>query len=351
MREWGVRARSIASEYFVLAVAVAVLLALLGGWVTYSTHVDPEMETEQVVQGSWESGGSYDHSATVTENNRVFPTGATLEDRSTYYTNLMPILNGTFRYRFTANRGELDVDATTRLVIQSVAEDGEVHWRVEESLGNDSTTLAAGDALTVSFSVNVTNVMSDIDAIEEDLGSSPGEIEVLVRTHVTMEGSAAGGPVDQDATYELGLEPGSDTYTVTAEDKTDSHRRVEPVTRPVEYGGLRSALGPILLVLGLIGLVSLVVAHHQDFFEVSEREWTTHELAEAREEFDDWISRGTASPAATDRATVDVDSLEDLVDVAVDTNSRVLEDIEADCYYVLTEGFCYRYEPPVGLPP
>lgn len=351
MRARGVRVRSTVSKYFAVVVAAAVLLALFGGWMTYTTHVDPEIETEQVVQGSWESTGSYDHSATVRETNRVFPTGTTLEDRSTYYTNLMPILNGTFQYQFGANSGELDVDAASRLVIQSVDEDGEVYWRVDEQLGNDSETLAAGDSLAISYSVNVTDVMAEIDAIEEDLGASPGETEVLIRTDVTAEGSAAGGPAEHAATYDLGLEPGSDTYTVTAEDQSESHQQSESVTRPVEYGILRSALGPLLLVLGLLGVGGLAIARYRAFFEVSETEWTGLELAAEREEFDDWISRGTASPEATDRATVDIDSLEDLVDVAVDTDSRVLEDTDADCYYVLTEGFCYRYDPPVSLPP
>lgn len=346
MTEWGLRIKAVASKYFVLLVAVAILVTLAGGWLVYSTHIDPGEERQLEVQNSWQSTAEYRHQATVTEENQVFPVGTTLEDQSTYYTRIAPELNSTFTYGFQATDGQLDVDASSELVIRSVNENDEVMWRVTEPLGNDSTTLTPGESLAVDFTINVSEVNADIDAIESDLGASAGDTEVFVQTDVTATGTAAGEPAEHEEAYNLALSPSSDTYGVSAEDGTETHENTEPVTREVEYGLLRSALGPLLLLLGLVSLVGLGIIRQQGLLDVSDADRTAMILAAERDEFDDWISQGSVSPAATDRPTIDIDSLEELVDVAIDTDSRVIEDAETGHYYVLTDANCYRYEPP-----
>lgn len=350
MTEWGLRVRTIASDHYVVLVAAAVLVAVAGGWLVYATHLDPDVEQTQAVQGTWESAAGYDHRATVTEQNRVFEEGTTLEGRSTYYTRLMPELDATFRYRFDAASGELDVETVSRLVIRSVGEDDEVLWDVEEPLASNGTTLSPGETQTVEFTVNVSEVAAEVDSIESELGTSAGETEVFVHTDVTAEGTASGGPVDRSTAYDLAFTTGSDTYSVAADDGRQQHQHAETVTRDADPGLARAAAGPTLVLLGLLGLAGLGGARYRGYVPVSERERTAAALTEARREFDDWISRGSVPSSATDRPTVDIDSLEDLVDVAVDTESRVIEDADADCYYVLTAGNCYRYEPPGDLP-
>lgn len=350
MTEWGLRVRTFASDYFNYLLVAALLVAAIGGVLVYTTHVDPGVERQQDVTGTWESTGSYDHSATVRESNPVFPVGSTLEGRSTYYTRLSPELDGTFRYRFDADVGELDVDVTSRLIVRSVGEDGEVLWRLTERLGNDSVTLSPGDPATVRFTVNVSEVATTIEEVESDLGTSPGETEVFVRTDVSAAGTAAGGNAEHEATYDLAISPDGDTYGVTSENGVDEHRHVETVTRQMTYGPLRSLLGPVLVLAGLSAIAVLAVARFRSYLPVSETERTAARHSEERREFDDWISRGRVPPEVLERPAVEISSLEDLVDVAVDTEGRVIEDPDANCYYVLTEAESYRYEPPDDVP-
>lgn len=350
MTEWGLRIRTFASDYFILLAATAVLVAAAGGWLVYSTHVDPGVERQQEVQGTWETTGGYDHAAAVTESNQVFPVGATLEDRSTYYTRLTPELDGTFEYRFDADAGELDVDVASRLVTRSVGEGDEVLWSAEQPLANDSITLSPGESARIEFTVNVTEVVATIDEIESDLGASPGEIQVFVRSDVTTTGTAAGDSAEHEATYDLAISPGSDTYGVAAEDEAEQHQHVETVTREVTYGPFRSTLGPAMVLVGLLGLSGLGVARYRAYLPVSDAVRIAAVHSEEREAFDDWISRGRVPPKATERPVVEIDSLEDLVDIAVDTDARVIEDVDANCYYVLSEANCYRYRPPRDVP-
>lgn len=349
MTEWGTRLRMLVSENYGVVVAVAVVLALVGTGVIYATFVDPGTETRQEVQGVWESSAGYSHEATVVEQNRVFPVGSTLEDRSSYYTRLAPVLNGTFRYGFDANDGQLGVELNSRLVIRSVTEGGEELWRVEEPLGNDAATLAPGETATLSFAVNVSEAASAVESIENDLGGSAGQTEVFVRTAVSADGTAAGGPAAHEDTYDLAITPGTGTYGVSAADETVPHERTERVTSEVQYGPVRSALGPLALLVGLVGVAGLGVGRHRSWFEVTDDERIAATFADEREEFDDWISRGTVPETARNRPTVEIESLEDLVDVAVDANARVLEDVDDGTYYVLADDTCYAYEPPVDV--
>lgn len=352
MKAWGPRARILVDDHFPIFVALAVVVTLVGGAVVYATYVDPGTETVSETQAAWETTGGYSHQSTVTEDTQVFDAGETLEDRSTYYTRINPELEGTFEYGFQAPGGEFDVDVETHLLLTGVGgddEDEEELWRVEESLGEDGGTIGPGETVTVPFTLNVTEVREDVDDIESELGSGAGEVEVAVVTNVTADGTVDGTSVQNQETYDLGVAPDGDTYGVTAEDGSDRHESAEEVTRPAEPGTLQSLAGPLLVIVGLAGLTGLTVGRRQDRFDVSPTERERLGFASERSEFDDWISRGSLADDRSDRPTVEIDSLEDLVDVAIDTDERVIEDVEERRYLVLSDGHRYTYEPPQSV--
>jgi hypothetical protein len=351
---WGKRAKVVVADYAVVIAAVLVIALLVGGALTYTTNVEPGTETEERTVSEWRSVGGYTHSSTVQTENRVFDVGETLEDRSLYYTQLGPELDGQFRYGFEAPSGELTVETTTTLVTRSVSEgDGgntEELWRIEEPLGTTTETLAPGELATTPFTVNVTEVLADIEGVREDLGASPGQTSVSIVSTVEATGTAAGADATDEATYTLTLDPGSDTYSVSGQSgETDPHPRTETVTVERSYGPVRSALGPVVIVLSIVGLAGVAVGRYRGSFEVTDAERQTLSFAAQRDEFDQWISRGTVSTAADDKATVRIDNLEDLVDIAIDTDERVLEDVGKHRYYVLGESLCYEFEPPTEV--
>ena len=347
--ERGVHAKVLLSDYVVVVAAVFVVVALAGGVVTYTTHIDPGTETDQEVVGVWETTGEFSHEATVTEDNRVFPVGATLEERSLYFTGVSPQLDGTFRYRFMAPDGELEVDTQVRLVIASVG-DGEEYWRVEESLGEESTTLGPGEEVTTSFSVEVNEILQEIEEVEDDLGASPGSTEVRIVADVNGQGMVLGESQETGGTYELGIDPGSNTYQVeNPGPQSNSNEQVETVTSEVEHDLPRQLAGPLLLLIGILGVGAVAAALGRNDLEVSDHDRRLLAFAKERDEFDDWISRGSVTDAIYGRQMIHIDDLEDLVDVAIDTDERVIEDVGRRRYYVLDESYCYEYEPPAGI--
>jgi len=355
MDKGGLRARAVVDRYGAILVTVLVVLTVLGGYGVYVAYAVEETETDTrtVVVSSWESFGEFDHSATVLAATRSFAENQTLRNRAVYFKSITPVLDGTFRYRYTASEsGNLSARGTVDLIVRSVdPESSREFWRFSESVASDRALLAPNDSLTMSFSRNVTAVERDIERERSRLGGSPGVTEVFFRTTVTVDGTRNGESVNQRRTYRMPVSIEGNTYSVNASGPvTAGDRRTEQRSETVVVppGSLERFGGPAALVGGLIGLVGFAVGRHREAFEVSDREREYLAYRSDRSEFEEWI---TEVRPPTDRiadATVHVEttSLAGLVDLAIDTDRRVLETGDGDRYLVLDDEVVYSYTPP-----
>ena len=341
-----VRARAALAEWYTLVVVVLLALALVGGWGAYTSLAGPAEEMNRDTTDSWSTTGSFDHRAEVTSENEVYPVGTELADRSVYFTDVTPELEGTFTYQYTADEGDVTADVELERVIRA-ADDEQEYWEVNETIAETSAEgLAPGEAATADFTVDVPATVNESERIEESLGGSPGSTETTVVAHVTFQGTVDGESVARTERYELGLEPDGSTYAVsTAESDRDGDQQTGSEVTTAAAGGFGSIL-PLALLLGSLGgLGTLVTAKHSGRLAPSEAELERLRSEYEREEFDDWISRGTLPDDIRERSRIEVSTLEDLVDVAIDCDRRVLEDESAGEYYVVDGGSLYVYEP------
>jgi hypothetical protein len=346
------RTRILLDDRFGPVLGLLLLLALTGGLLTYATHIEPGTHVEERTVSTWESTAEWSHAARVTDPNPVFTQGTSLSDRSLYFTSVSPRLEGTFGYGYTASRGgDLSVDLTTTLVVRSVGErDGQrvTYWRVSEPLGQpQSASLAAGETTRASFETNVSGLQQRIERIRSDLGGSPGEAQARLLTRVRATGTVNGQSVRRFGEYAATIELDEGTFRVT---DTGTERRSVNTTREVtvtnSYGPVRRVGAPLLLLVGLVGLVGLIVGRERGSLDVSTAMRERLAFEADRREFDDWITTGSVDADPGDRSTVAVDSLEGLVDVAIDTENRVLEDGATDRFLVLTGDTVYRFDAP-----
>lgn len=343
------RMRVLLGDYAVVVAVVLVLAVLSGAALVYTTHVDPGTETETQVIPIGESSVEYTHSSTVTEQNRLYPTGMTLEDQSVYYTSIGSELDATFAYTLDAPDGELDVDITSTLIIREVTDDAEI-WRLEETLSAESTTIASGETATAAFTVDIAEILDEIDAVQDDLGASPGDTEVVIETDVDASGTAGGEGITHTDSYELEIDPGSQTFSVDDPGtQTESHDRTEVATVERDHGPIRSAGGPLLLVVSLLGLAGLAVAQRQGALTVTADDRAALEMLDEHAEFDDWISAGRVPESVRERDAITVSSLSDLVDAAIDCDRRVVYDEVDGSYHVIDDAVRYEYAPPTPV--
>jgi hypothetical protein len=354
MSDWEIRARGALTKNFALVVGCMLVLAAAGGWVTYSTHVDPGTHVEERPGAWWETTAEFGHAATVTEPNPVYPVGTTLTDRSAYYGAIAPRLDGNFTYGYAASEGgslTLAVDADVVLQAVERNQSGAVetrYWRQTRDLGeSEARGVAPGESVRVPFSFNASELARETDRIDEELGASLGETEALVRTTVTLTGTVNGESVDRTERYALPVGLGN-AYTVEDPGPTaERHAPTRTVTVPNRYGPVRRLGGPVLLGVGLGGAVGLVWARRRGrLAPPTSAETERLSFREARSEFDEWIHAIDLPASAFERPRAEAESLADLVDFAIDTNSSVVEDAEAGQYYVLHDGYLYTYAPP-----
>lgn len=345
------RLRLLLSDSLASIVVVLVVLALLGGWLTYTTHVAAGSHVENRTVAEWESTGAFAHSATVTNGSGAFSEDATLSNQSAYFTAIAPVLNGTFTYSYDASAGDIEANATLQFVLHSIEESNgntTEYWRITRQLGGNRTdSLAPGEPLETTFSRNMSAMQQRADRIEEQIGGSPGTVEALVVARVHTEGRIEGERVSRTRRYTLPIEMEEGQYRVVdsgpVSNATTLSRRVSVAN---SHGPLRATGSVLLFVLPLCLLAGLVGARSRGVLDLDESERERLETGRAREEFDEWITTARPPDAVLDAPRVEVESLDGLVDLAIDTNNRVIEDPERDSYFVFHDGIVYAHSSP-----
>lgn len=352
---FSVSVRSALNRWFVLILLVTLALTLAGGYVTYDSHVDgAETVTEQQTVGTWTVESEFEHGATVLRDTEVFSSGEQLSNRSLYFTTASPELDGTYTVSHDNTDGNAAVTSTNlSLVIRAVEErngNQVVHWQTRDSLDTlDAVEIEDGESAATTVSVDIPTILNRTEAIQNDLRAAPGQTEVLLVADTTVESSVDGETFTDTRTDRIEIVPGQSVYRVsTTTAGATSYDATEPVTRTIEPTRLELYGGPVLCVLGLVCMAFLGTARWRGWLVVTDRERARNEFERARNDFDEWISTARI-PDANDRTSVPTDSLVDLVDIAIDSDRRVLED--GDQYAVLVDNEIYTYTAPPAVDP
>jgi len=350
-----VSVRSLLSRWLLPLILLSLAVALAGGYVTYDSHVDgAETVVEQQTTGTWTVESEFEHGATVTRDTEVFSAGEELTNRSLYFTTASPELEGTYTVSHDNTDGNpADTSTDLSLVIRAVEERNGaqvVHWQTRDSLDTlDGVEIEDGEATATTVSVDIPTILNRTEAIQNDLGAAPGQTEVLLVADTTVESSVDGETFTDTRTDRIEIVPGRSVYRVsTTTQDVSSYEATEQVTRTIEPTRLELYGGPALCAFGLFCMAFLGTARWRGWLAVTDRERARNEFERARDDFDEWISTARI-PEAGDRTPVPTDSLVDLVDIAIDSDRRVLED--GDRYAVLVDSEIYTYTAPPAVDP
>jgi len=347
--------RSALNRWFVLVLLVGLALSLTGGYVTYDSNADgAETVVEQQTTGTWTVESEFEHGTTVMRDTDVFSAGEELNNRSLYFTTVSPELDGTYTVSHDNTDGNAAVTSTDlSLIIRAFEErngNQVVHWQTRDSLETlDAVKVTDGESTATTVSVDIPTILNRTEAIQNDLGAAPGQTEVLLVANTTVESLVDGETVTDTRTDRIEIVPGQSVYRVsTTTAGASSYDAIEQVTRTIEPTRLELYGGPALCVLGLFCMAFLGTARWRGWLAVTERERARDEFERARDDFDEWISTARV-PDADGRTPVPTGSLIDLVDIAIDSDRRVLED--GDQYAALVGSEIYTYTAPPAVDP
>lgn len=268
--------------------------------------------------------------AVATGNTSMYEAGTKLKDQPAYLRPAAPEVTLSQRTSVPQNQS-VRVDQRLRLRYQ-VAHDGNVVWTESRPLAANTTTTSGGE-VTTTTSLRVRDVERRLAEISSDVGQS-GSVQVDVVVSITYRTEQYGG----NLTTAVPVRFSGSWYTIRSKPLERTHStpvtRTVPVPRdPLGYGFPAALGGASLLVAGA------VVARRRRGFDTAGLE---HELQQRR--YSEWISEGSLSGPSPE-TTVAIDSLADLVEVAIDLDSRVVHDPSEDVYVVVSDSVMYHFSP------
>jgi hypothetical protein len=309
--------------------AIAGVAALGGAWVTSQ----PNTETQQVTMFQDEFSTTTDESAVVTTDLPLegIAENDTLRNQNRYLSNVTPNLTLTVNTSVPEQRM---VNLSHRLIIryEATISEGDVLGRNTDVLINETTT--TNDTFSTAETINPQSIQAERSRIDNELGSGvdvSAALLVEVTYEVNGEESYAGSMsasapiVVNEETYYID----GDLSASQTEQRTET-RTTETPADPIDYMGL-----------GMVGLLALVAAGGS---VILRRDIDAEEIRTQiyRDRYEEWISQGEI-PTGTDKRYVRIDELEDIVDIGIDSNKRVIWNQDYDIYAVVDEDIIYYY--------
>jgi len=325
----GIRAKSLAARHGPAIVAVLVLVgvaALAGAAFVYA---NPPTETVTDRTAEQRFATTTTTSAVVTGESPLYDRDQRLRGRSVYFVNATPQLTLVVNTSVPADRS---TRLSQRLVLEHAASrDGEAFWQSRRVLSTTDRTVEGGQ-LTTRTTVDMSAVAERVARRRAAVGGV-GTFETRLRLRVQYETDRYADDLTVSAPVVL-------TERAYWVDGSLAANRSEstPVTREVE-GSPETATtlglaGAGVVALGFAGATGLVYYRDPDLNRM--------ETELARTRYDEWISRGEI-PTKAEKQYIRIDTLEDLVDIAIDSGKRVIYDDAYDAYGVVDADIVYYY--------
>lgn len=313
----------------IAAVLVVVgLVAFAGAAWTLANPPSVEVTEQATTQ---RVGTDVETSTVVTGNTSLWDRGTTLRNKPVYPLGSAP--NLTVRVHTTMPTGQ-QIHVTQELsLVYRASKDGQVFWQADQQLISKEATVQNGE-LTSSATFDVRQVRSHLNSINEDI-TGIGRAQAYLRLNVSYRAADFSGSISKTAPMAV-LSSG---YWVGGSLEGEKAHET-PVTREVsESPDHQQAIG-----LGLLGLFALGGAGGVVYLSGRRLDPGAIEDELSHQRYREWVSVGRLGQFVSAQ-DVAMDSLKDLVDVAIDSNNRVVHDKQRELYAVVSGDVIYYYDP------
>lgn len=319
----------------VLVSAVAFATAAVG----VSTDAGPEQVTVETDAMAVET--TLSTRATVGGNTTLYERNETLTDMPVYLRSATPEVRLT---AVTETPSDRTVSVTQQIVLTLTAtRNGEVFWQDSRTLAIDSENVTDGTMRTTATLDVQQLARQQLANVTAETGGV-GTVRATVSAGAVYETDAYRGRTRAatplrvtDRAYEL--------ETPQRDRQTNATTVQQAVNGEASAGGPANALsgGPIRDVGSSVGgLVALGLASLILYTGRSIGDFDSFRRHYERVRYVEWISRGSI-PASGKHVRVPVERLVDLVDIAIDSEKRVIHDTSKDTYAVVDGSLMYEF--------
>ncbi|MFC3957425.1 DUF5305 domain-containing protein [Halovivax cerinus] len=306
----------------VIALAVCGVLALaVSGWAVASPETTTTTQVADTERVSTTVG-----TQAVVESDGLWSEGTVLENEPVYLTNATSTV--TLRPETTVPTAESTVGHDVTLRYEATRDDT-TFWNETEPLTRQSPTVTDGIARS-SVDVDVESVRERLDEIEREL-AGVGSVDAVVAVETRYD---TGTNADS---FTIESRIGVTERAFWLDQPVPSDERTHPQHVQVTETEPRTALAGLFALVGTISLAGAWgLGRRQPIDETAARR-AVHERRYA-----EWISRGSI-PMWLGEHHIALDTLEDVVDVAIDTSERVVHDRQRGLFAVVTDDVVYYY--------
>lgn len=336
---------AVARRYWLILVILLVALSIssIYAYGVLSPHYETRTESESIAL--YEYNAWYEHSVEVEHGNPLWPVGWKLSNQPVYFSAISSNLNGSFNFQISApSSADISAHYLTKLILSSSIKNT-TYWHKEKTLSKGTMVLSGGDKLQTAFRLNISEIEKEIDAIQDSLDFSGGSTSVEVITTVRYNGEVGGEKVNEENDFLLPIKISSSTYKVSSKNyeetiKKDVLREVNVPLSPSKGDKIVSFSFPSILFL-LIVAFTVIKLKYTPLDESAIQELINEK---EYEKFKDLISRGKLpSDINMSMVKLEVKSLEDLANIAIDKDERVIFDEDESLYFIIQDNFLYLY--------
>ena len=318
--------RLISDQGLIIAAVLAVLGLAVGTGALWVFATPP---TETVTEQTAVQTVSTDvrTSAIVTGNTSLYERGERLEGMPVYFQRATPMLTLTI---VTNTPEGVETQVSQRLTLeQQATRDGQVFFSTNRTY-LDQAAVSTGST-TAAADLNISEIRTDISRNRNEIGAV-GSYQAVLQLSVEYSTDQYEGTFQ--TTTPIVFTSGAYWLDSSLSDSREhAMTRTRQVTRPRDVATFG---GPAVLSLLLLGAAAAVVYLRRGIDVESLSVDYTHD------EYDEWISEGEF-PTGTDKRYIAISTLEDLVDIAIDSNKRVIFDPSLDVYAVVDGDLVYYF--------
>jgi hypothetical protein len=329
----------------IFMIILGMTFILSGLWI-YEVSRPMYHEKDEVVP-LYTQHGSYTYSVPVTNENPLYEIGTRLEmGKPAYFLVASPTTDMSFTYRLEpADSAEISGKLKTMIVAtgKGMSEGEEkIFWQKELPLKlEEGDNNWKGVTVTRKFSIDVPKVKSMVKNVQEQLNySKDADIEIVNR--VNYQGKVNGENIYGTKDFAIPLLISSSYYQLPEKLDFSEDTNITRKVNSKSYPPLSTIFVPLAIsLLSLVLASSILISTRMKKVEPEYKE--KQEKERRRSPFKEFISRGTLPKESNSIMKIEISSLQELIDVAVDTNLRVIFDEEVNTYFILQSGAMYIF--------
>lgn len=328
----------------VILVILTALLVISSVW-TYNAYVQTEFREEQSLTSEYTHTGGYAYHAKVVNPNNLYDVGDYLGmEHPVYFYAITPTAITNFTYKLTASHSlDMDIKQWT-MVVTKVEDKNSTLWKNQYTLKSEEATLTKNEtSLSYNFAVDINAIKSKIDIIKKQLKFNE-DPSIEINTYVVGTGTINGQEVNTTKVYTLPVTVQSSYYKFYNKDR--EYESVETFeTEQVLVPKNPGHKIPSLIITVSLGILILCLSiFRYNYVEANQITLTWAKEEAQTKKYSEWISNGKVPEQFDYMKTIELASIEDLVNLAVDINSRVIYDKVKDVYFLVSESIVYRYK-------